>query len=117
MENLMTLDFEVMWRDRVVGHVVMENGVLMLNENYSEKIWENPFRLLKTGQDVRATLAERVICLERFDDDMKKVFGIDKWDVLSILKNTHGVDFDDYTWPWFKGEVSRRKSTQLNSYV
>lgn len=38
MEDFVTLDFEVMWRDRVVGHVVMENGVLMLNENYSNTV-------------------------------------------------------------------------------
>lgn len=91
MEDLMTLDFEVMWRDRTVGRIIMENGDLFLNENYSEKIWENPFRLLKTARDVRSCLAERVICPERFDDDMKKAFGIDKWDVLSILKDTHGL--------------------------
>lgn len=52
---------------------------------------ENTFRLLKTARDVRSCLAERVICPERFDDDMKKAFGIDKWDVLSILKDTHGL--------------------------
>ncbi len=44
MEDLMTLDFEVMWRDRTVGRIIMENGDLFLNENYSEKIWGKPIQ-------------------------------------------------------------------------
>ena len=47
MEDLTTLDFEVMRRDRVAGHIIMENGAVVLNEDYSEKIWENPFGFLR----------------------------------------------------------------------
>ena len=72
-----------------------------------------PIWLLKTARDVRSCLAERVICPERFDDEMKKAFGIDKWDVLPVLKNTHGVDFDDYTWLLFKGEVLEWKDVKV----
>lgn len=113
MEDLMNLDFEVMWRDNLVGHVIMEDGELILNEDYSKRVWENPFRKIRTGRDARACLQDRVICPERFDEEMQKAFGFKEWDVLKILKDTHGVSVDDFTWLKFRGESIEWKDVKV----
>ena len=115
MDELMNLDFEVMWRDSKVGHIIMQNGELILNENYSEKIWENPFRRIQTGWDVRACLQDRVIPPERFDVEMQMVFGFKEWDILKILKDTHGVSIEDFTWIRFKGENIEWKDVKVQN--
>lgn len=113
MENLLNLDFDVMWCNSKVGHVIMKNGELILNEDFSERIWENPFRKIRTGQDARACLQDRVICLERFDEEMQRAFGFKDWDVLKILKDTHGVSVEDFTWFRFKGEAVEWKDVKV----
>jgi hypothetical protein len=103
-ESLSNLDFEVMWRERVVGRIVIENDVLVLNENYVDNLYENQFRFVKDAITVREMLKGRVVCPSRFYAGLQKAFGFEEWDLLKMLKDTHGVDVNDYQWIRFEGE-------------
>lgn len=95
---------DVMYMNTKVGRLEIVNGKLIKNEVYTDNIMEHPFPNSHTLMDILGILKNRVICKERFDDDLKRMTGIKEYNVYDLLHNTHGVDIDDFTWFKFDGE-------------
>lgn len=49
-------------------------------------------------------LNERVMCEDRWTLQLLEHLGLKEFNVYEILKKTHGVDVDDFSWIRFSGE-------------
>ena len=100
------IDFccDVMYKENKVGRLEIKDTKLIKNDVYTDNIMEHPFPRSTQLMDILKILGERVICKERFNDEMKRATGVKEYNVYDILRNTHGVDVDDFTWFKFDGE-------------
>lgn len=98
MSNFVTIHCDVYWKYDKVGRLDIENGVLIRNESYTDNFILHPFPRSKTLDAILSALKNRVICEERCDTGMLKAIGVSRYNVYDILRKTHGVDSDDYTW-------------------
>lgn len=96
---------DVMCKDKKVGRLEIKDGKLIKNEVYTNNIMEHPFPRSKYLMDILGILSERVICEERFTDELKQMTGIPEYNVYALLRNTHGADVDDFIWFRFDGET------------
>src|SRR5690606_2590364 len=89
-----------------VAHMTLEwedgKGVV---EQYSELMWDLPFRKLGNGghkistDDVIEFFRERCFPETRADKDrVLQSLGLSMYSPMGIIKRTHGILFDDYIW-------------------
>lgn len=95
---------DVYHEDEKVGRLEIIDGKLVKNEVYTDNILLHPCPRSKTFLSVVSALEDRVVCESRFDDEMKAVLGLEKYNIYDILRKTHGVDIDDFIWFKFDGE-------------
>ena len=105
VQNIM-IKFNVMFRDEVVAYVEINNNNLIKVETYSNVVYKQPFiKKPVTLEYVKAFLQKRVVSPDKTNiDEILKQLEIPKYDIIEILKKTHGTNFDDFIWIKFIGE-------------
>lgn len=102
MENT---KFEVMWKDRVAAEVEVKD-----NRAYIKKYDSNPIHCLFPYEETDAYHIAEILegrCWPRDRgniDDLLRACGLDSYDVMGIIKATHGRMYNDYTWIRFEDE-------------
>lgn len=97
--------FDVMFKDERVATVNLSNQFVKV-DTYTDEPYKQPF--LKKPVSIafcKAFLKRRVIS-ENSDTLVStlKELNIPKYDVIDILRKTHGVDMDDFYWIRFDGD-------------
>lgn len=104
MDNfLRNTEIDVMWKDEVTGHISIHNGIASYNA-FSDNKWKVLFLKCDSSVVIIQSLQERVIPPCRCDEKMLKHLGLTEYHAFKILRQTHGVDVDDFKWFKFKGE-------------
>lgn len=94
------MDFKcnIYFMDELVGRLELSNGKLIRNEVYTDNVLMHPCPNSHTYIHVMNTLRDRAIPKCRCDDYMLRMMGLKRYDVLGILRSTHGVVTDDFIW-------------------
>jgi hypothetical protein len=102
----MNLKFEVRFQDELVAKIGIKDDKLEYAETYTDVIYKQPFiKKPVTLKYVMSFLDKRSIPRDRTDiQGILRRLGLDHYDTIEILKNTHGVDYDDFFWIKFEGE-------------
>ncbi|MDE6314188.1 MAG: hypothetical protein K2M46_11345 [Lachnospiraceae bacterium] len=100
----LNLCFDIYHSYEKVGRIEIVNNVLKKNEVINPDLWVHPFPNSKTLEQILGALKQRILCPERCTPDMLASMGLTEYNVYDILKNTHGVDSDDFVWFKFDGE-------------
>ena len=104
MNGGLNLNFDFMFKDEVVGHVEIVDNQLVENIVYDDCPWKHLCIKIKTLPGILEVLNERVMCEERWTPEFMEHFGLKEFNVYEILKKTHGIDVDDFSWIRFSGE-------------
>lgn len=102
------MEFDIMWEDKKIGHVKIEDEKVVCAEQDECKPWE---RLLPMVDKIDIPLMSRMLelrCWERGRDDIREILdylGIEDYNPFLIVQKTHGTDYDDKQWLRFKGET------------
>ena len=111
----MNLCFDVMFEDEVVASICIENNRLIKAETYTDITFKQPFLKKPISIEyVKAFLESRTV--DRNKPDIQYILrslGLGEYNIIEILKKTHGTDFDDFTWVRFKGENLTWKDVKL----
>ena len=99
-----TFCFDIYHRYDKTERIEIIDGKLIKNEVYTEKLVCHLCPRAKTLMAVVAALKERIICEERFDEEIQKILGLKEYNLYKILRKTHGVDVDDFIWLKFDDE-------------
>lgn len=102
----LTLKFDIYFRNEKTGRVEIVNNKLVRNDVYIKEhvIAKHLCPNSKTVESVLDILKDRVLCEQRCDETMLRLMGLKEYNVYDILRNTHGVDSDDYLWIKFDCE-------------
>lgn len=100
----MDLVFDVFWRDEKTGHVEIKNNTLIKNECYTDDLLKCACGRIKDYINMTGYLKTRIMCRERWTAEMLADIGLQEYNFFEILKRTHGVDVDDFTWFRFEDE-------------
>lgn len=87
-----------------VGRLEIIGGKLIKNEVYTSNLLKHPFPKTKTAEGIMSCLRERVICESRCTKELLESMGLKEYNVYGILRDTHGVDIDDFIWFKYDGE-------------
>lgn len=100
------LTFYVMSKDKKIAKCVIKDGKLVSIDKYTKKIYEQPFYGENISLEyVISFLQDRTISINKHNiDEILENLGLDHYDMLDILRKTHGVFYDDFTWIKFEGE-------------
>lgn len=111
----MNLCFDVMFEDEVVASICIENNRLIKAETYTDITFKQPFLKKPISIEyVKAFLESRTVDRNKPDiQDILRSLGLGEYNIIEILKKTHGTDFDDFTWVRFKGENLTWKDVKL----
>ena len=96
--KLVSLHCDVMYKDKRVGRLDIEDGVLLKNECYTDNFIEHPCSRSKTTFDIMEIILDRVICEGRCDSLMLEHIGVKEYNKFEIFKKVHGIDSDDFIW-------------------
>lgn len=102
----MTIDFKTMFKDEVTAHIIIENNKLIKAETYTNDNWKYPFIVKPIKLDFVLSYLKRRAIKENnpFIKEFMDEHNLKEYNVIDILKITHGVDIDDFSWIKFKGE-------------
>lgn len=95
---MLNLCFDIYHRHDKVGRVEIVNSKLIKNEVYTDNILIRPFPASTDLLNILGILKNRVICEERCDKELLTSMGLTHYNIYDILRNTHGVDIDDFIW-------------------
>lgn len=111
---MMNLDFEVLVKDKVTAHVKVVNNVVDV-QRFTNIAYEQPFLHQPVSLEfVKHFLKRRAVSADKEGiDEILRNLGIEKYDVVDILKKTHGVDWDDFMWIRFKGDKTQYNDIKL----
>lgn len=93
-----TLHCDVYCKDKKTGRIDIEDGVLIRNDVYTSNIVEHPCPTSKTYEIVWGMLCDRVICRERFTDELSCLTGISKYNELALLRFYNGFIVEQPIW-------------------
>ena len=101
------LDFEILNKNDVIAHVIVdrENQIVDVKQ-YTDHPVHKQFKQKEiTMQDIAKWLRGRCFPETRFNkDQLLQDLGLRTYSPLSIVKKTHGLQFEDYYWVRFQGE-------------
>lgn len=102
-----TLEFQVLVRDEVVAEVVVREDRTVDVKQYTNNPIEKPFPMSDpTIKDVSEFLRSRCFPEERANKkELLGALGLEHYIPLNIVRETHGVMFEDYLWIRFRGET------------
>lgn len=104
MSSGLNLSFDFMFKNEVVGHVEIVDNKLVKNIVYDDCFWKHLCPKTTTLPGILEVLNERVMCEDRWTPQLLEHLGLKEFNVYEILKKTHGVDVDDFSWIRFSGE-------------
>jgi len=108
---------DIYHKDQKVGRLEIINGKLIKNEVYTDNIMLHPFPRSTTFIDITSALEDRVICKSRCTPEIMEDIGISEYNIYDILKNTHGVDVNDFIWFKFDDDDARLSWNDLNPRI
>ena len=94
-----TLKFDVMWKNEMVGRIEIVEGVLVKNENYADEWYKNYWAKMTNAPNILMSLSNR--CFDRARPDkaeLLKYLGLEEYNVYDIIRRTHGTILGDFTW-------------------
>ena len=103
---------DVMFRDRKVGRLEIVNSKLIKNEVYTDNLMEHPFPRSKDMMTILEILKGRVICRERFTEEIQRATGLKEYNVYGLLRDNHGLNINEYS--WLKFVATQTSDTHLN---
>jgi len=102
---LKDVKFQVLWKDRITAEVEIKD-----NKAHIKKYDPDPIRHLFPWEDTDAYHVAEILegrCWPRNRDninDLLHACGLKEYDVMRIIKATHGCMYNDETWIRFEGE-------------
>ena len=97
--------FQVLWRDKITAEVEIKE-----NKAHIKKYDNNPIRCLFPYEETDSYHVAEILegrCWPRNRDnidDLLKACGLKSYDVMGIIKVTHGRMYNDQVWIRFEGE-------------
>lgn len=97
--------FQVLWKDRITAEVEIKD-----NKAHIKKYDPDPIRHLFPWEDTDAYHVAEILegrCWPRNRDninDLLHACGLKEYDVMGIIKATHGCMYNDEIWIRFEGE-------------
>lgn len=109
------LTFYVMSKDKKIAKCMIKDGKLISIDKYAKKIYEQPFYGENISLEyVISFLKSRTVSINKEDiDEVLANLGLDHYDMLDILRKTHGVSYDDFKWIKFEGEDISYKDVRV----
>lgn len=98
--------FSVMFENEKVADCIIKDNCLTHFRRYTNISFKQPF-LQKTVnlQDINYFLKDRCIPADKINmQEILESLGLKDYDVIDILKKTHGLDYDDFIWIKFSDE-------------
>lgn len=101
----MDLEFDVMFKEEAVAHIVVNNKLCEV-DTYNNIPYKQPFfKKPVTRGYVNAFLEKRVVPKDKANiEEVLNQLNVKAYNVIEILKKTHGVSFDDFFWVKFNNE-------------
>ena len=102
---MLNLKFQVLWKDKITADVEILNG-----KAHVTKYDDNPIRHLFPYEETDTYHILNILegrCWPRNReniDDLLKACGLDHYDVIGIIRATHGRMYNDQVWIRFEGE-------------
>lgn len=99
------LKFKVMFKNETVASVVIDKDKLNI-ETYTEIPYKQPFLKKPVTLDyVKSFLEKRAVSKDKSNiAEILSQLNLKEYDIIEILKKTHGVNFDDFLWLKFNDE-------------
>ncbi len=63
---------------------------------------EHPFPRSKDMMTILEILKGRVICRERFTEEIQRATGLKEYNVYGLLRDNHGLNINEYSWLKFE---------------
>jgi hypothetical protein len=104
------LEFDIMARNELCGSVYVNFGTGELRvAQYTDDPVDRPFTMEPvTIPDIMDFFEYRCFPRTRVNcDQLLEDLGLVYYSPLAIVRKTHGIQFDDFTWVRFKGETIR----------
>lgn len=100
MGKVVDYQFDYMYRNEVVSHIMVYSDGTVGILNYTDEDWKLPFLFDNVSRDdVNMLLKGRVFDEGRPDkDDLLRDMGVPFYDPLMIVRKTRGVMIKDYFW-------------------
>jgi hypothetical protein len=94
-----TLKFDVMWKNELVGRIEIVEGVLVKNESYNKDWYKNYWTKMTSATNILMSLRNRCFDRARPDKaDLLNYLGLEEYNVYEIIRRTHGVILGDFIW-------------------
>ena len=94
-----TIKFDVYVRNKKVGRVEIENGVLVKNETYTDVPLEYIYGRVKDSETMIQCLIDTCFCLRHEKNMMMAYFyGLDDYDPIKLLKRSHAYSYSMRSW-------------------
>lgn len=94
-----TLKFDVMWKNEMVGRIEIVEGVLIKNESYNKEWWKNYWAKMTNSYNILMSLQNRCFDRARPDkDELLEYLGLSEYNVYKIVRRTHGMILGDQIW-------------------
>ena len=107
------IKFDVMFKDEKVASItVKDNTVHALT--YTDIRYKQPFNKIVSLEYIERFLEDR--CIPRNRQNINELLvnlGLENYDVIEILKKTHGISFDDFWWIKFENEDLNWKDVKV----
>lgn len=85
-------------KDELVEYIRVENNEILENIAYTDRFMGALYRNVKTYPVLFRIMKKRVMCKERWTPELLDSIGLKEYNVIEILKRTHGLDRDDFHW-------------------
>ena len=108
---MMTSKFYVMWKDKRVAEIKVDykNEIVKLT-NFDDDPLHLPFGVLTnpTYKDFEDYLEDRCFPRTRYDcKDLLNFLGVQHYEPYSIVKKTHGIQWEDFMWLTWDGDNTK----------
>lgn len=115
MKVIKDITFYVMSKDEKIAKCVIRDGELISIDKYAKEIYDQPFYGENTSLEyVMSFLEDRVVNRNKYNiNEILASLGLDHYDMIDILRKTHGVSYDDFTWIKFEGENISYKDVRV----
>lgn len=107
------IKFDVMFKDEKVASIAVKDNDVYVSI-YTDIRYKQPFNKIVSLEYIERFLEDR--CIPRNRQNINEVLGnlgLENYDVIEILKKTHGVSFDDFWWIKFENEGLNWKDVKV----
>lgn len=107
------IKFDVMFKDEKVASIAVKDNDVYVSI-YTDIRYKQPFNKIVSLEYIERFLEDS--CIPRNRQNINEVLGnlgLENYDVIEILKKTHGVSFDDFWWIKFENEGLNWKDVKV----